>query len=64
MKDIVWKEQRRIQLRAEAFNVLNHPNFDLPNHNFDSRTFGFIQSANAYGGRPPRQIQLGAKLIF
>ena len=31
---------------------------------FDSRTFGFIQSANAYGGRPPRQIQLGAKLIF
>ena len=36
LKDIVWKEQRRIQLRAEVFNPFNHPNFDLPNHNFDS----------------------------
>ena len=36
LKDIGWKEQRRIQLRAEVFNPFNHPNFDLPNHNFDS----------------------------
>jgi hypothetical protein len=61
---MVFKEQRRVQLRAEAFNLFNHPNFDLPNHNFDAKTFGFIQSANAYGGRPPRQIQVGVKVIF
>jgi len=36
----------------------------LPNNNFDSKTFGEILSANAYGGRPPRQIQLGVKVIF
>jgi len=64
LKDVVWTESRRIQFRAEVFNIFNHPNFDLPNNNFDSKTFGQIQSANAYGGRPPRQIQLGIKLIF
>lgn len=64
LKDVVWTESRRIQFRAEVFNIFNHPNFDLPNNSFDSKTFGQIQSANAYGGRPPRQIQLGVKIIF
>ena len=57
-------EARVIQLRAEAFNIINHPNFDLPNNNFDSSTVGQVQTANAYGSRPPRQIQLGVKFIF
>ncbi len=64
LKDIVLTEKRRIQFRAEVFNLFNHPNFDLPNINFDSKTFGQILSENAYGGRPPRQIQLGVKVIF
>ena len=64
LKDVRFRESQRIEFRAEAFNLLNHPNFDPPNHNFDSAAFGQIQSANAYGGRPPRQIQLGLKYIF
>jgi hypothetical protein len=57
-------EARLLQFRFEFFNILNHPNFDLPNNIFDASAFTAIQSANAFGGRPPRQIQLGVKFIF
>jgi len=57
-------EARRIQLRFEFFNLLNHPNFDLPNNDIDAPTFAAIQSANGYGNKPPRQIQLGLKFVF
>jgi hypothetical protein len=65
LREIPFKgETQRVQLRLEVFNILNHPNFDLPVGNFDSSSFGQIQTANAYGSRPPRQIQLGVKYIF
>jgi hypothetical protein len=57
-------ESRLLQIRGEFFNLLNHPNFDLPNSNFDASAFGALQSANEYGGRPPRQVQLALKFIF
>ncbi len=57
-------ENRRLEVRAQAFNLLNHPNFDLPNANFDSPAFGAIQSANAFANEPPRQIQLGLRYSF
>jgi len=53
-----------IQLRAEVFNIFNHPNFDVPDRVFDSPTFGSLDSANAYGNRPPRQLQLGIRYSF
>ena len=64
MKNISWTEKRRIELRFEAYNLANHPEFDLPNKNFGTATFGQVQTSNGYGGRPPRQIQLGVKLYF
>jgi hypothetical protein len=57
-------EARRLQLRFEFFNLPNHPNFDLPDRISDSPTFGRVRSANAFGNKPPRQIQLGMKFIF
>jgi len=56
-------EARRIQLRFEFFNLFNHPNFDLPNNNFDTATLSSIQSSNAFGNKPPRQIQMGLKYV-
>ncbi|HLY15707.1 MAG TPA: carboxypeptidase regulatory-like domain-containing protein [Bryobacteraceae bacterium] len=58
------RENHRLQLRAEVFNLFNHPNFDIPNHVFGGPNFGEILSVNSYGNKPPRQIQLGLKYIF
>ncbi|MGD0199764.1 MAG: TonB-dependent receptor [Bryobacteraceae bacterium] len=58
------KEGRRLQLRAELFNLFNHPNFDIPSHTLDAPTFGMVLSANAYGSKPPRQVQLGLRYAF
>ncbi len=57
-------ETRRLQIRGEFFNIFNHPNLDIPSHVFSTANFGEVLSANAYGSRPPRQIQLGLKYIF
>jgi hypothetical protein len=57
-------EGHRLQLRGEFFNILNHPSLDIPSHVFGSANFGQVLSANAYGSRPPRQIQVGLKYVF
>ncbi|HEV3486199.1 MAG TPA: hypothetical protein VG106_12380, partial [Vicinamibacterales bacterium] len=49
----------RLQLRAEAFNVLNHANFGLPVGDLNSPNFGRILSAG-----PPRLMQFAAKVMF
>jgi hypothetical protein len=62
----VRKEKNLLQLRAEIFNSFNHPLFDIPiaGRVFDTSTFGIISSANFYGNRPPRQLQLGFRYLF
>lgn len=52
-------ERVNLQLRAEFFNLFNHPNFNLPDNFLGSPTFGVISSA-----REPRHIQFGLKLLF
>jgi hypothetical protein len=52
-------ESRRIQIRSELFNALNHTNFGVPMNSIDSPAFGTITSAS-----PGREIQLGARLEF
>ena len=65
LKDIPFRhEGRRLQLRFEFFNVFNIPHFDIPGGAFSGSGFGVVQSANKYGSKPPRQIQLGLKYIF
>lgn len=59
IKNTRFGESRNLQFRAEFFNSLNHPNFDLPNNTIDSAQAGHIFSAEA-----SRQIQLGLKLLF
>jgi hypothetical protein len=65
LKDIPFRhEGRRLQLRFEFFNVFNIPHFDIPGHAFGESSLGVVQSANEYGNKPPRQIQLGLKYVF
>jgi outer membrane receptor protein involved in Fe transport len=51
---------RRLQFRAEIFNVFNTPQFDLPNAGIGAANAGTITAIVG----TPRQIQLGAKLVF
>jgi hypothetical protein len=58
-KNIRFSETTRLQLRAEAFNVLNHTNFRTIGTNITLGTYGTVTAV-----RDPRTLQLGAKLIF
>jgi hypothetical protein len=52
----------RLQLRAEALNALNHPNFANPNANIsDPSTFGFITATT---GTAQRTMRFAARLSF
>jgi hypothetical protein len=70
-----YKENHRFQFRAEAFNLLNHPNWGGPNGNilagaltpgqpatYPHQGFGTINTL-AFG-IPMRQLQLGLKYMF
>ncbi len=50
----------RLEVRIEAFNVLNRTNFGAPNGNRSATTFGTITSLST----TPRQIQLGVRFSF
>jgi hypothetical protein len=53
-------------LRADAFDILNHPNFGQPSGNVQSSTFGQISAtrfATSDGGSS-RQLQISGKFVF
>jgi hypothetical protein len=57
-KNLAVGESKHVELRAEAFNIFNHPNFDIPNATLSS-SFGTITSAEA-----AREIQFGLRFVF
>jgi Carboxypeptidase regulatory-like domain len=59
MRRIVIREGQYFQIRAEAFNVLNHPSFQNPGTTQSSQNFGRILSAY-----DPRIFQFALKFVF
>jgi hypothetical protein len=53
-------ERLKLQLRGEAFNLLNTPEFGAPNTSLGSATFGQITSQ----ANNPRLLQVAGKLIW
>ncbi|PYS36426.1 MAG: hypothetical protein DMG14_24490, partial [Acidobacteria bacterium] len=60
-----FTEQVSLQFRSEVFNLVNHPNFALPNQSAASGSFGTISRA-AFQSQTgaQRQIQFAAKIVF
>jgi hypothetical protein len=58
-KNITTSDHTHLQLRVEAFNIWNHPNWAQINTYDTGPTFGEITS-----DRDPRQMQLGARFFF
>jgi hypothetical protein len=50
-----------IQVRWEVYNITNTPNFQPPDGNFGSTTFGSISST---GNAIARQMQFALKYLF
>jgi hypothetical protein len=65
-KNTTITERLSLQLRAEAFNLFNHPNFGQPANNFAAANYGQIVATRTARGDlgSSRQLQLGLKLIF
>lgn len=65
-KNTTIREGISLQFRAEAFNLLNHPNFTQPQNNITALTYGQITATRSTRGDlgSSRQLQLGMKLIF
>ena len=58
-KTLALSTRVRFDVRVEAYNVLNHTNFNLPGYTLGAADFGSISSARA-----ARTMQLGARLQF
>ena len=55
----LFSEQRQLEFRAEAFNVLNKTNYCAPNANVSSSAFGTITQTY-----PARQLQLALRFVY
>ena len=60
VKRIRIGERKELEFRADAIDLLNHPNFAKPDTNINSLTFGRIVATN--GGN--RLIVLNARISF
>ncbi len=64
MKGISLHEQTRLQLSIEAANVFNHRNYEPPNMQVDSGSFGSISALQTAEGAGPRSLELAGRITF
>jgi hypothetical protein len=60
-KSFLLTEKFKLEFRAEAFNIGNHPQYAQPNLNLGNSNFGTINNTLF---ESEREIQFGAKLYF
>ena len=64
-KNTTIRERYNVQLRADSFNVFNHPNFGTPNASIsNTSTVGTITSISGTPGYEQRTVEFAVKLSF
>jgi hypothetical protein len=72
-RDFPISERTRLQFRADAFNIFNHPNFGYVDAQLGDATFGratqmlnqsLATVAPQYQQGGPRSMQFSLKLLF
>ncbi len=62
VKRLRFGDKVSAELRADAFNAFNHPNFGNPNGAFGNATFGQVTGMS--GSYSPRLVRFGARILF
>ncbi|MGB7264855.1 MAG: TonB-dependent receptor [Terracidiphilus sp.] len=63
-KNTSWHDHYNLQLRADSFNVFNHPNFNTPNASISNSNVGTITSTSGTPSYEQRTLEFAVKLNF
>jgi len=64
LKRFTVGERKFVQLRWETFNIFNHPNFLIPDRNFNETAAGYLNDIQASGNGGPRIMQFALRYEF
>jgi hypothetical protein len=61
----VWREHYNVQLRADAFNLFNHPNFGTPNATIsNASSAGTVTGVSSTPSYEARTVEFAVKFNF
>lgn len=63
-KNTEWHGHYNLQLRADVFNVFNHPNFAVPTSSYTSSSFTKVTGISSTPSYEARTIEFAAKFSF
>jgi len=64
MKSVAIYEKTKLVIGLEAANVFNHRNYEPPNMQVDSPSFGSITALQTAEGAGPRSLELSGRITF
>jgi hypothetical protein len=63
-KNVAWGDHYNVQLRADAFNIFNHPNFTTPNANISNSNVGTVTGISGTPSYEARTMEFAVKFNF
>jgi hypothetical protein len=63
-KNTTWRERYNVQLRADSFNIFNHPNFAVPNAAITNSNAGTITGTSGTPSYEARTLEFAIKFSF
>jgi hypothetical protein len=63
-KNVAWGDHYNVQLRADSFNIFNHPNFNTPNANISNSNVGTVTAISGTPSYQARTMEFAVKFNF